>query len=142
MRIRWMRGARLSFAILAVLALASCTRQQQAYYLIDAQTGQPVPVVAQQQTYMRPQYVQQPDQPAASDGGGLFSSPPAYAQPAYPQPAPQASGRGLFNSFGSNSENTQPADVPTPQSDVVKYPGPLANVGGPYQAVPDGYTAR
>ena len=43
-----MRGARLLLPILAALAVSACARQQPAYYVIDPNTGQPVPVVAQQ----------------------------------------------------------------------------------------------
>jgi polysaccharide export outer membrane protein len=104
-----MRGARLLFAAMAALAVAGCMRQQQpAYYVIDPQTGQPVPVVSQQQ-FTQPQYGQPQYQqayappayapqtaraPAASSGRGLLAgrqaAPQGYAQQAYvQQPAPQ-----------------------------------------------------
>jgi polysaccharide export outer membrane protein len=101
---------------MAALAVAGCMRQQQpAYYVIDPQTGQPVPVVSQQQftqpQYGQPQYQQaqypqaqyqqayappayQPQtarQPSASGGRGLMSGrqaaavPPGYVQQAYVQ---------------------------------------------------------
>jgi polysaccharide export outer membrane protein len=107
-----MRGARLLLPLLAALAVSACARQQPAYYVMDPNTGQPVPVVTQQQ-YTQPQYAQQNYQSQAapsydqSGGRGLFSSSPATAQQSYAQqstmqqPAPQAapsSGRGLFNS--------------------------------------------
>jgi hypothetical protein len=45
-----MRGLHFLLAFGVALAAAGCARQpQQAYYVIDPQTGQPVPVVAQQQ---------------------------------------------------------------------------------------------
>jgi polysaccharide export outer membrane protein len=114
-----MRGARLLFAVLTALMVSACARQQPAYYVMDPNTGQPVPVVTQQQ-YPQSDYAQQTYlQPAApsydqAGGRGLFSSSPAvaqqamaqqamaqqaYAQQNYVPPAPQAapSGRGLFN---------------------------------------------
>ena len=119
-----MRGARILFAVVAALAVSGCLRQQaQTQYIIDPQTGQPVPVIVQQQQFTQPQYAQTyappgmvsqgmaPAPPASSRG--LYSSSPAYAQQAYqpPQvaqapyqpPAAQSrgassSGRGLFNS--------------------------------------------
>jgi CubicO group peptidase (beta-lactamase class C family) len=97
---------------LAALAVGACARQQQAYYVVDPNTGQPVPVVMQQQI-AQPQYVQQTyaAQPQyAQDQRGLFSSSPAYAQQSYAEPAyqqpiapPQAAAngeRGLFTSSG------------------------------------------
>jgi polysaccharide export outer membrane protein len=106
-----MRGARLLLAVTAALAVSGCARQQPAYYVMDPNTGQPVPVVSQQ-SYASPDYAQQTyPQPAtqsyAQGGGrGLFSSSPGTAQQSYAQqgyaqqPAAQAppSGRGLFNS--------------------------------------------
>jgi polysaccharide export outer membrane protein len=108
-----MRGARLLLAVLAALAVGACARQQPVYYVMDPNTGQPVPVMTQQQL-AQPDYAQQAYQPPAaqsyaqSGGRGLFSSSPAtsqqsYAQQSYAQqgaaPAQQAvpSGRGLFN---------------------------------------------
>jgi polysaccharide export outer membrane protein len=102
-----MRGARLLLAVTAALAVGACARQQPAYYVMDPNTGQPVPVVSQQ-SYASPDYAQQPatQSYAQSGGRGLFSSSPGTAQQSYAQqsyaqqPAPQAlpSGRGLFNS--------------------------------------------
>jgi polysaccharide export outer membrane protein len=127
-----MRGFPLFFSALAALALAGCMHQQQAYYVVDPATGQPVPVV---QPY-QPQYAQQGyappyQQPAphvADNSRGLFSPSPAaaqqsYAAPTYSQPAygqqpqyrqpsapqrPAATGdRGLF----SSSRSATPAYV-------------------------------
>jgi polysaccharide export outer membrane protein len=107
-----MRGARLLLAIVTALAVTACSRQQPTYYVMDPNTGQPVPVI-NQQAYtppsMPPGASMQASEP--SDSRGLFSSSPAYAQqsyaqqsyaaPAYQQPAPPASSsgeRGLLNS--------------------------------------------
>lgn len=114
-----MRGARLLLVLVAVLAVGACSRQQPTYYVLNPNTGQPVPVVAQQQ-FAQPRYAQQTygqsayQQPLPTQSDrGLYSSSPAYAQQAYEQPryAPQAlaqplyqppvrSGRGLFTQGG------------------------------------------
>jgi hypothetical protein len=138
-----MRGARLLLPILAALAVSACARQQPAYYVIDPNTGQPVPVVAQQ-PLAPPQYAQQPYQPPspAPSNRGLYSSSPAYAQQAYDQPlyAPQtyvqqsnqpevtppsssSRGRGLFTQGGPFAAQPQYA---VPQ-------------GEPYVAAPNAY---
>ena len=79
-----MRGARLLLALMTALAVSACARQQQTYYVIDPNTGQPVPVVSQQ-TYAQPDYAQ----PQAAPGGrGLFTarqSAPVYAPQTYAQ---------------------------------------------------------
>src|SRR5664279_4438833 len=108
-----MRGARLLLVGLAALAVGACARQQPAYYVMDPNTGQPVPVVTQQQFGQQAYAQQTAAQPAASSNGqgssrGLFSSSSfgspfggqdAYAQQGYaPQQPPPPSGRGLFNS--------------------------------------------
>jgi len=130
-----MQGARFLLVFLAALAVSACARQQQPYYVMDPQTGQPVPVVAQQPAPQHyPQYAQQPvyGQPS---GGALYSSSPAYAQQTYApqayaqQPAPQAQAqpgsRGLF----SRQRAPQTYAQPMPQ-----YAAP--GVGGPYAAAP------
>ncbi len=149
-----MRVGRFIVSIALVLAAAGCARQQQAYYIIDPQTGQPVPVVQRYDQSAYQTYAQQPygqAQPAQTSSRGLFSSPQAaqqaYAPPyarSYPgyQPAPQPhyaepSGRGLFNSR-STSAQTQYAQPYPPQSYVLQYQPPQA-VGGPYAAAPYGY---
>lgn len=99
-----MRGARFLLPLLAALAAAGCARQQQAYYIIDPQTGQPIPVVAQQQ----PQYAQQISQPAYAQSG--------YQQPA-PQAAPAQDTRGLFSrspAYAQQSYAQQPAYAQQP----------------------------
>jgi polysaccharide export outer membrane protein len=113
-----MRGARLLIAGLAALAVGACARQQQAYYVMDPTTGQPVPVVTQQ-AYGQQAFAQQPYQQAApassgqGSGRGLFNSAPASAQDSYAQsdaqPQPPG-GRGLFNTRA----NAAPAYAPQP----------------------------
>lgn len=90
-----MRRARLLLPMLVALAAAGCARQQQqTYYIIDPQTGQPVPVVQQAQPqyapagYGQPQYAQAPQQTYAQ------APQPQYAQA--PAAAPQPNSRGLF----------------------------------------------
>lgn len=148
-----MRVSRLMLPILAAVLVAGCARQQSAYYVMDPQTGQPVPVVQQysgpeqyvqaqyaQQQYAPPQqqYAPQP-QAQASASRGFFTSQPAAAQPyaAQPQYAPPApSGRGLFNSRGAAP---QYAAQPYQQPYVMQYRPPAA--GGPYQPAPYGYAS-
>jgi polysaccharide export outer membrane protein len=158
-----MRGFHFLLALSVALAAAGCARQQQqAYYVIDPQTGQPVPVVAQQQPYAPLQYPQPstdqsqyaqpayhaPAQQQASDRG-LFSSSaayaqqsyaqqtyqqPAYQQPAYQQPA-QSSGRGLFNSRSSAPAYVQQPAYPQTYS-APQYAPPQYGAGGPYVPAP------
>jgi len=142
-----MRETRLLIAVVAALAVGACARQQPAYYTLNPHTGQPVPVVAQQQfvppqytqqTYARPAY-QQPS-PTQADRS-LYSSSPAYAQQAYDQPRyaqqayaqpqppyrpPVSSERGLFMQGGPLSA---PPHYAVPQ-------------GGPYVAAPNAYAPR
>jgi polysaccharide export outer membrane protein len=114
-----MREARILLAILGALALAACARQQQTY-VIDPQTGQPVPVLSQQQQ----QDLAQPNYTEQGGGRGLFSSSPAFAQQNYAQPqyAEQSSGRGLLSSPPAYAQQTyaqqtyQPAAEPPPQA--------------------------
>ena len=103
-----MRIAKFLLPLGAALALAACARQQQTYYVVDPQTGQPVPVVQQYtppQQYAGPaQYVQAQagqqqyaNSPRSGQSGsrGLFGSPqaaqqayaPQYAQPVYQPPS-------------------------------------------------------
>ena len=81
-----MRGARLLLAVVAALAAGACARQQPAYYVMDPNTGQPVPVVSQQ-SYASPDYAQQPatQSYAQSGGRGLFGSSSEAAQQSYAQ---------------------------------------------------------
>ena len=138
-------------------------QKQPAYYVIDPQTGQPVPVVAQTQ-FTQPQYAQsgygqpsyqstyqqptppayRPPPPPPPGSRNLYSTSPAmaqqaYAQPTY-QPAPQPSprrdgGRGLFTSPWSAPSN----------GPVYQQPGyvqaPAAVQGGPYMAAPNSYAS-
>ncbi len=164
-----MRGARLLFAVLTALSVGACMRQPaQTYYVIDPQTGQPVPVTAQpQQQFGQPRYAQQPYAPvgAPTDSRDLYSTspasaqqaygPPQYAQPGYAAPAAQqraaspSGGRGLFTS-GRTSAPRQP---PVQQPYIAQYgepamaaPAPVAPprapaVGGPYVAAPNAYAS-
>jgi protein involved in polysaccharide export with SLBB domain len=164
-----MRGARLLLPLLAALAVSACARQQQTY-VMDPNTGQPVPVMSQQQfqqqqqqQYAQAPYVQQATpsyQQGASQQGasrGLYSSSPAYAQQSYaqqpygqqayaqqtyaqPQAAP--SGRGLLTSRGGNAA---PVYVQQPQVYAQQPYGAPRNAaprGGPYVAAPNyGYAS-
>ncbi len=102
-----MRNVRFLMVLMVALAAAGCARKTaQTTYIIDPQTGQPVPVVTQQQMAQAPVYAQQgyPQQAYAQPYGApaapapssrsLYSNSPAYAQQAYtPQPTyvqPQA----------------------------------------------------
>jgi hypothetical protein len=70
---------------LTALAVGACARQQQTYYVMDPNTGQPVPVVSQP-SYAQPAYAQA-ESPANDQGDnrGLFNArqraPQIYAQP-------------------------------------------------------------
>lgn len=126
----------------------------QTYYIMDPQTGQPVPVVTQQQQLAQPQYAQQTYAPPAANGSrGLYSTSPAsaqqaYAQPQYAQPAYQprsapssgsSSGRGLFTSPRRTAPPQAYAQQPVQQPYVAQYAPPRA--GGPYVAAPQAYAA-
>jgi polysaccharide export outer membrane protein len=160
-----MRKARLLLAVMAALAVGACARQQQTYYVVDPSTGQPVPVVTQQQyaqqgyvqqpQYAQPAYAPPPVQPraASSNTRALYSSSPAYAQQSYAQPSyqqpvapPQAAGsggRGLFTSpVYTQPTYAQPVVQPpsviqygVPQGIPVAQSAPAAQ-GGPYAAAP------
>jgi hypothetical protein len=161
-----MWAARILLPVLVALAAAGCARQQQTY-VIDPSSGQPVPVVMQQQT-AQPQYAQQSyQQPAlqaaASGERGLFTSwqsapqppftQPTYAQQPSQQPAP-SSGRGLFSSPQSApqaylQQPTQQAYVqqPTQQTYVTQYGAPrdpqyaTPRNGGPNLVPPNGFAS-
>jgi Polysaccharide biosynthesis/export protein/SLBB domain len=152
-----MRVARILLPILIAFAAAACARQQQAYYVIDPATGQPVPVVQQysrgayQQSYAQQPQAPSQDAQSSNTSRGLFSSPqaaqqayasPQYAEQTYPQNDAQpqyrpSTGRGLFN---TRHRSAQPQHAqPTPrQSYVLQYRPPEA-AGGPYVAAPYGY---
>ena len=155
-----MRRARLLLPLLAALAVSACARQQQTY-VMDPNTGQPVPVMSQQQfeqqqqqQYAQAPYVQQAA-PSNQQGAsrGLYSSSPAYAQQSYaqqpygqqayaqqtysqPQAAP--SGRGLLTS----RNNAAPVYVQQPaygqQPQVYAQQPYAAQYGAPRYAVPRG----
>src|SRR5450759_236720 len=142
-----MRGARLLLAVLAALAVGACARQQPTYYVLDPNTGQPVPVVTQQQQFAPPEYAQQGyAQPPQSVQPPQYAQqtyvPPSYQQPvqqpaAQPQ-APSTGERGLFNSRRSAPQvYTQPY-VQQPYAQQPQYGAPQ---GGPYVAAPYGYAS-
>ena len=154
-----MRGARILFAVLAALAVGACMRQPaKTYYIIDPQTGQPVPVITQQQQqFTQPQYAQQPAAPQAmappAGSRGLYSTSPAYAQqayaqpqyaqPAYQPPAAQrrnapSDGRGLFGSRRSAPVYAQPQVQQMQQPYVAQYAPPQA-ARSAYAAAPSNY---
>jgi hypothetical protein len=168
-RIRSMRGARLLIAVVAALAASACARPQKTTYIIDPNTGQPVPVVTQQPA-AQPQYAQQPQ--SRSSERGLFSSAgfarQSYAQQTYQppvvqqQPVTPSQGRGLFKARQSAPQTYAPQPAPltyaqqryaqqfAPQPYVVqqpyvaqpRYAAPqVAPQGGPYVAAPYGYAA-
>jgi polysaccharide export outer membrane protein len=156
-----MRGARILFAVVAALAVSGCLRQQaQTQYIIDPQTGQPVPVIVQQQQFTQPQYART-YVPPGMVAQGLASAPPAnsralystspayaqqayapsqqYAQPVYPPPAAQprsapGSGRGLFN----NSRRSGPVYA---QPQIVQQQPYVAQYAPPPQAARQAYAA-
>jgi polysaccharide export outer membrane protein len=133
--------------VLTALAVGACSRQSaQTYYIMDPQTGQPVPVVTQQQLAQQ-QYA--PPQPSAANARGLFSSSPAYAQQAYTEPQysqpiyaqPQTAtprnsasgGRGLFTARRRAPQTVYMQQPALQQPYVAQYRAPQgAPVGGPY----------
>jgi protein involved in polysaccharide export with SLBB domain len=125
-----MRGPHLLLALGVALAAAGCARQsQQAYYVIDPQTGHPVPIVAQQQPYAPLQYPQaSADQPQYAQQA---YSPQAYAaqtQPQYPQAA-QSSDRGLFSASPASAQQTYAQasyQQPVSQAPAYQAPAPQA----------------
>lgn len=129
-------------------------------YIIDPQTGQPVPVITQQQMaqaqYGQPQYA---PQASAHNTRALYSSSPAYAQQSYApqyaqqpygaqgyrqpvaQPRAVKSGRGLFSGRSSSRAYAQ-AQPGLQAPTVMQYrPAAPAPVGGPYAAAPYGYAS-
>jgi polysaccharide export outer membrane protein len=161
-----MRGAQFLLLLVVAFAAAGCMRQQQTYYVIDPQTGQPVPVMAQpqfaqpqvaqqpdyaQQTYIQPSYQQPPASPppaAASGQRGLFSSQqtyvqPGYAQPAYQPPAAQQPPPVAAPSSGRGLFNSR-ARAPAVYSQQPQLQQPYVaqyGAGGPYVAAPNAYAA-
>jgi polysaccharide export outer membrane protein len=98
-----MRSVRLFLSALTALALAGCMHRQQAYYIVDPATGQPVPVVQSYaqtqpvygQTYAQPaapqaysQNYARPQSYRAAGSNALYSSSPAAVQQSYAMPAP------------------------------------------------------
>jgi polysaccharide export outer membrane protein len=150
-----MRGARLLLAVVVALAVGACARQPPTNYVVDPNTGQPVPVVTQQQ-FAQPQYAQQTYQPPAAQPQyaqsqrGLYSSSPAYAQQAYAQPSYQqpavtppsssSGGRGLFTQGGPFV--AQPNYAQQPYAAQPQYAAPQGGPqGGPYVTAPNAYAS-
>ena len=143
-----MRDVRLLLVLLAALAVSACARQQQPYYVMDPQTGQPVPVVAQTpQPQSYPQYAQQPPTYGQSSAPALYSSSPAYAQQsyaqAYPQPyaqpAPRAGdSRGLFSRQRAPQAYAQ-QPYAQPQYAAPRTGGPYVAPYAAYAAAPASY---
>lgn len=161
-----MRNAKILLVLMVALAAAGCARKTaQTQYIIDPQTGQPVPVITQQPQYAQaqaypsavPQTYAQPYGRPATSSRSLYSSSAAYAQQAYaqpqyvaPQPAPQsrvASGRGLFSSSRRTPSYAAPQPAlqqpyiaqytpPPPQAAMAQAPQAIAPRGGPYVAAP------
>lgn len=161
-----MRNAKILLVLMAALAAVGCARKTaQVQYIIDPQTGQPVPVISQQQQTAQAQaypassypapaqqpYPQTYAAPAAPSSRPLYSSSAAYAQQAYaqpqyvsPQPAPQpraSSGRGLFSS--SRKTQTYAAQQPAlRQPYVAQYTPPpqaaMAQAPAPQAVAPRG----
>lgn len=94
-----MRNARYLLALAGALALAACARHQTAY-VIDPQTGQPVPVVQQYQqpAYGQPQYAQGYSQPAYQQAQYAQTYPQQNYQQSYAQAQSSTGNRGLFTS--------------------------------------------
>ena len=146
-----MRNARYLLALAAALALAACARQQTTY-VIDPQTGQPVPVVQQyrQPAYGQPQYAQAYAQPSQqppyaqagqSENRGFFTArqgasvyQPAPAQYVQAQPV-AGENRGLFNARRSAPVYQAP---PVQQPYVLQYAPPQYAAS---QYAPPQYTA-
>ncbi len=155
-----MRHAKILLVLMVALAAAGCARKTaQVQYIIDPQTGQPVPVISQQQYAQAqdypgpaPQSYAQPGGAPAASSRSLYSSSAAYAQQAYaqpqyaPPPQPQAkasSGRGLFSSSRRTQTyvQQQPAlqqpyiaqYTPPPQAAMAQASAPR---GGPYVPAP------
>ena len=145
-----MRGAIFLLPMLVALSAAGCARQQQAHYIIDPQTGQPVPVVQRydqrgaqtyaQQPYAQPSdaqqsYAQQPhaqqsyaqqayaQQPRAQQAQQAYAQQP-HARQAYGQPRyTQANSRGLFSSPQAAQQSyTPPYAQPYPQQQQQQQP--------------------
>ena len=164
-----MRVTNLMIPLLLMLAAAGCARQQQAAYVIDPSTGQPVPVVQQyspqQYGYAQtgdqagyPAYAQAAPQSAypQTQGRGLYNSRQQYAAQSYAQaPAPQnaqSSGRGLFSAHdayqSSGGRGLFSAQRGYAQPQYTQQPYPYQSyvlqyhppaAAGAYQAAPYGY---
>jgi polysaccharide export outer membrane protein len=112
------------------LAVAGCMHEQQAYYIIDPQTGQPVPVV------------QRYDQGADRSSAQQPYAQQAYAQQSYGQPrAARASSRGLFSSLQTEQAYTPQYGQSTPGYQPAPPPQHAQTAPG-YQPAPPQYAAQ
>ena len=123
-----MRNARFFLVLMVALAAAGCARKTaQTYYIMDPQTGQPVPVITQQQqmaqagpTYAQQGYAQPYGAPVAQaplPSRSLYSTSPAYAQQAY-TPTPYGQGASAQPSYApqaaqANAAPAQPRGAST-----------------------------
>jgi polysaccharide export outer membrane protein len=161
-----MRVIQLLIPLLAALAATACARQQQASYVIDPSTGQPVPVAQQYAPAQSGQYAYaQAGYQGGYQAGYRSGYPATYAQaaPSYAQPPleaqyAQSTNRGLFNSHDTYQQSggrgllgARPSYAPPqyaqpqyaqPQypyrSYVLQYHPPAA--ANAYQAAPYGYS--
>jgi polysaccharide export outer membrane protein len=125
-----MRISQFIVPIALALTVAGCMREQPVYYMIDPQTGQPVPVVQQynQGTYQPHAQQAYTQQPYAQRQAYTQQQP--YAPQSYGQPPAQTSSRGMF----SSPQAAQQAYAPQyPQSAPVSQPVPP-----PQDAAPSG----
>jgi len=144
-----MRHSRILLVLMLALAAAGCARKTaQTTYIIDPQTGQPVPVITQHQmAQAAPVYAQQgyPQQAYGQPYGApvaaapppartLYSTSPAYAQqayaaqpsygqPAYAAPAPAVQPRAAATGRGLfNSRSRSRAQVYASPQPAVRQP--------------------
>jgi len=148
-----MRNARYLLALAGALALAACARHQTTY-VIDPQTGQPVPVVQQygQPPYGQPQYAY--SQQAYPQPQYAPAYPQQNYQQSYAQAQPSPGDRGLFSSSRQRAPVYQQPYVQQPY--VLQYQSPqyaqpqyqqpqyqqpqyAAPYGGYYTAAPNAY---
>jgi polysaccharide export outer membrane protein len=155
-----MRSLRLVLSALTALALAGCMHRQQAYYIVDPATGQPVPVVRSYaqpqpaQTYAQPvpqaygqsYAVPQPYRPAG--GNALYSTSPAAAQQSYAMPAPAQAPAAAAPAYAAPAYAAPPApQAPRGRGLFTSWhrhrapayaavPQPRYGTGGPYVPAP------
>ncbi|MBI3703495.1 MAG: hypothetical protein HY244_06530, partial [Rhizobiales bacterium] len=131
------------------LAVGACAHEQPRYYTFDPNTGQPVSMAPQrqfsqprfaQQTYGSPAY-QQPS-PTQSERG-LYSSSPAYAQQAYDQPrnARQTYAQQAYVPPSYRQPESGGRGLFTQGGPFAAQPRYAVPQGGPYVAAPNAYAA-